>query len=199
MIGTSSAELVFIRISIFLLHYFPLLVVLALVFTLIIDHNAHRLTLLLQIIAIPEVIFYVLVYIPKYHLCQRPAIHPPIQPQEQRRKIFQKCYEHISDPEHYLSIWFQNAPLTSIRRENVKEFYAWALFNKSSWGPDEDEELEGYVEKMEELLGWKLQAGRGPAKPLRLTTDPVNILHRPLLWYLVRYIYFVLLYTDKYL
>lgn len=186
MIGTSPAQYVFIRICIFLLHYFPLLVILALVLTLIIDHDAHRLMLLLEIISIAEVIFYVLVYIPKYRLCQRPATHPPLQSREQRRQAFQKCYENISDPEQYLSKWFLNAPLSTIRRENVKEFYCWALFNRSSWGPDEEQELDEYTDKIEEILGRKIQPGRGSAKALRLTIDPVNILHRPLLWYTVR-------------
>ena len=190
MIGTSPTQYVFIRICIFLLHYFPLLVILALVLTLIIDHDAHRLMGFLEIVAIAEVMFYVLVYIPKYRLCQRPALHPPIRSREQRRQVFQQGCDNIADPEQYLSKWFLGAPLSAIRRENVKEFYCWALLNRSSWGPDEEQELDEYADEFEELLGQKLRPGRGPAKALRLTIDPVNILYRPLLWYTVSIITF---------
>ena len=186
MIENTPARYVFIRACIFLLHYFAPLLIAALVLTLIIDHNAHRLTLILEILSIAEVIFYVLVYIPKYRLFQKLAKHPPLEPTEERQRIFQKCYDTIADPEAYLTKWFLNAPLSAIRRENVKEFFCWALFNRDAWGPEDEEELEGYVDRIEELLCSKIRPGRGPAKALRLTLDPVNILHRPLLWYTVR-------------
>ena len=185
MIGNSPAEYVFIRVSIFCLHYFPLLVISALVILLLVDHNAHSLILVLQAIAIAEAIFYVLIFLPRYHLCQRRARFPQLHSVEDRKKLFQKGLEHISDPEQYISKWCLNAPLASIWRENVKDFYCWALFNKIGCSPEEDGELEEYADKLEQLLGVKLQAGRGPAKPLRLTLEPVNILYRPLLWYMV--------------
>ena len=185
MIDHSPARYIFIRICIFLLHYFAPLLIVGLILTLIIDHDAHRLTLILEILSIAEAIFYVLVYIPKYRLFQRPAKHLPIQPKEERQKLFQKCCDNINDPEAYLSKWFLNAPLSSIRRDNVKEFFCWALFNKAAWGPDDEEELDGYVDRVEELVGSKIQPGRGRAKPLKLTLDPLPILHRPLLWYTV--------------
>ena len=55
----------------------------------------------------------------------------------------------------------------------------------SSYGMLDDGELEEYVDRFETLLGRKLEPGRGSAVPLRLTVDRVNMLHRPLLWYLV--------------
>ena len=186
MIDHTPARYIFIRVSIFLVHYFAPLLIVALVLTLIIDHDAHRLTFVLETVSIAETIFYVLVYIPNYRLFQKPAKHPPIRPREERQRLFQKGYENITDPEAYLCKWFLNAPLSEIRRDNVKEFYCWALLNKEAWGPDDDEELDGYVDKIEELLGSRIRPGRGPARPLKLTIDPVIILHRPLLWYTVR-------------
>lgn len=56
-----------------------------------------------------------------------------------------------------------------------------------SYGLLDDEELEEYVDRFETLLGRKLDLGRGDAVPLRLTIDKVNMLHRPLLWYLVSF------------
>ena len=186
MIGTSFPQYLFIRTCIFLLHYFSPLVIVALVLALVFDHSAYRLLLFLEVVSIVEVIFYVLVYIPKYRLLQKPAVQPPVSPPEERRKLFNKCNENTADPERSLSKWFNNAPISSIRRENVKEFLSWAFLNRAAWGPEEEEELNEYVDRYEVLLGRKLGNGKGPVTPLRVTIDPVNILHRPLLWYLVR-------------
>jgi pimeloyl-ACP methyl ester carboxylesterase len=185
MIGNSFKEYVFIRACIFVLHYFAPLLIAALVLTLIIDHNAHRVTLILQILAIAEVAFYVLVYIPKYRSFQAPARHPPLASFEERRKVFNRCFETVVDGDRYLSQWFGDAPMSEIRRENVNEFFSWAFLNKGVWGPSDEEELEEYVNNMEEMLSRPLEPGRGAAVPLRLTIDPVNMLHRPLLWYLI--------------
>ncbi|KAF5680537.1 hypothetical protein FDENT_8359 [Fusarium denticulatum] len=47
-----------------------------------------------------------------------------------------------------------------------------------------DDELEEYIEQLEELLGRKLEPGRGDAKCLRMTLDKVEMLHRSLTWYM---------------
>lgn len=111
--------------------------------------------------------------------------HPPTSSREKRRELFQLCHESIIDPERYLSKWFKEAPIAEIRRENVKDFFGWAFLNQPSHGLLEDEELEEYVDKMESLLGRKLQPGRGNAISLRLTVDRVKMLRRSLLWYMV--------------
>ncbi|MCJ1461156.1 hypothetical protein MMC28_011538 [Mycoblastus sanguinarius] len=74
--------------------------------------------------------------------------------------------------------------MSQIKRENVKEFFCWAFFNKERHGAEDEEELEEYVGKMEGLLGRSLEPGRGSAKSLRLTIDRVGMLHRSLTWYL---------------
>ena len=185
MIGTSLPEYLFVRACIFLLRFFVPLIVAALVLTLILDHDATGLTLFLEIITIAEVAFYVLVYIPKYRVLQKPAKHPPIGTRAERRELFDKGNETITDPERYLMKWFNNAPFESIQRENVKEFFCWAFFNRAVWGPDDDAELEEYADKVEGLLGRKLLPGIGPATPVKLTLDPAVIYHRPLVWYMV--------------
>lgn len=50
---------------------------------------------------------------------------------------------------------------------------------------DEEMELEEYVDMFEEYSGLKIQPGSGSAECLRLTLDPVNMVHRSLAWYLV--------------
>ena len=94
----------------------------------------------------------------------------------------------MEDADQYLSKWFQGASLNEIRRENVKDFFCWSLLNKGEYGLLDDDELEEYANGVEKILGRKLEPGRGDATPLRLTLDGVRMLHRPLLWYMVRFI-----------
>ena len=68
----------------------------------------------------------------------------------------------------------------------MKEFFLWAFFNRGGPPEDDDGELEEYVAATEKLLGRPIEPGRGDAKPLRLTLDRVNMLHRSLTWYCVR-------------
>lgn len=93
--------------------------------------------------------------------------------------------DSVSDPEHYLSMWFKGAPSSDIRRENVKEFFCWSFLNKGNYGLLDDSELEDYADQLERILGRELPPGRGSATSLRLTLDRVQMLPRPLVWYLV--------------
>jgi hypothetical protein len=87
-----------------------------------------------------------------------------------------------------------------LARENVKEFFEWALLNRGTESEDElvrraqedpetkieeEAELKEYVDGMETMLGRPILPGRGPAKSLRLTIDEVNMRHRPVVWYIV--------------
>ncbi|KAL6717127.1 hypothetical protein ACLMJK_005042 [Lecanora helva] len=91
----------------------------------------------------------------------------------------------MEDPERYLSLWHRGASPAEIKRDNLKEFFAWAFLNKSFCDPDDQEELEEYINTTEIMLGRKLEPGRGRAIPLRVTLDKVKTLYRPLLWYLI--------------
>ena len=93
----------------------------------------------------------------------------------------------MKDPEKYLSQWFLGAKEEHIKRENVKEFVRWAFLNTGKAENEYEDEVEGYVNAMEKLLGRDIPPGKGSAKSLRLTVDKVDCLHRSLLWYLVRY------------
>ena len=141
--------------------------------------------ILLGLLALTEIAFYGLFYLPKKRSLQKPATHPPLLPRAEREKLFKQARTQVADIERYLTTWFQKAPLSEIKRENVKEFCCWAMLNKAAWGPEDEEELEGYAQEIEELLGRPLEGGRGSATPLRLTIDPVYMQHRPLAWYLI--------------
>ncbi|KAI4179230.1 MAG: hypothetical protein LQ346_007242 [Caloplaca aetnensis] len=91
----------------------------------------------------------------------------------------------MSEPEQYLSKWFKGAPLSEIRRENIKLFFCWSFLNKSGYGMLDDQELEDYADQLEKVLERELPPGKGNAIALRLTLDKVQMLFRPLVWYLV--------------
>ena len=56
--------------------------------------------------------------------------------------------------------------------------------------PTYDDEVEGYVKKLEMGSGIKFEAGRADVKSLRLTLDKVDALHRSLIWYMVRIFFY---------
>jgi len=141
--------------------------------------------LIIETIAIAETLFFLCVYLPYSIYLQNEAVHPPPPAREERQELFRLCNENIEDPEAYLQKWFLGAPLSEIKRENVKDFLLWAFFNRGGPPGDDDEELEEYVFATEKLLGKPIQEGRGNAKCLRLTLDRVDMLHRSLVWYIV--------------
>ena len=145
-----------------------------------------------------ETAFYLLVYLPRKYQLQHAATHPTLLSRADRRQLFELCHNTVPDPEQYLSKWFKMAPRSEIKRDNVKEFFCWAFLNKGDYGPEDDEELEEYVDKMEYLLGRKLDSGRGKAECLKLTLDKVAMLHRSLTWYLVSQIALLLVSVGWY-
>lgn len=189
MIGTSLWDYIFIRACILFLHFIAPLSALYCVMLLIAQPASYRIPWPLEVWAVAETSFFVLIYLPRFYLLQQAAYHPPTRSREKRRELFELCHKSIGDPERYLAKWFTGAPKSEIRRENVKEFFCWAFLDKHSCALFEDEELEEYAGKMENLLGRKLPPGRGKAVPLRLTIDKVRMLHRSILWYLVRPLY----------
>ncbi|KAI9768078.1 MAG: hypothetical protein M1840_005112 [Geoglossum simile] len=186
MIGTSTSDYVLIRTSIALLRAITPLSILYVALIPFIPR--HRLPRALEAWPIAETAFYLLVYLPRKRVLQRPARHPPRLERNERRELLQRCLEEVHDPDQYLSKWFLDAPLSEIKRENIKEFFRWVLLNTEVADPDDDGELEGYVRQLEEAFGRKLEDGRGSAKCLRLTLDRVKMVHRSLLWYLIVFV-----------
>ena len=137
----------------------------------------------IEIWAAAEVLFYLFIRLHYKPLLQQEASHPPAPSQHERRVLFARCNATIDDPEDYLRKWFLGAQLTEIRKDNIKEFFLWAFFNRGGDPGDDEEELEEYVSATEKLLGRRFQDGRGKAVCLRLTLDEVKILRRSILWY----------------
>lgn len=69
----------------------------------------------------------------------------------------------------------------------ITEFFCWAFLNKTEYGPEDEEELEEFVNQTEALLGRKLEPGRGTAISLKISVDTVKTLYRSLFWYLVSF------------
>ena len=90
----------------------------------------------------------------------------------------------------YPTGWFLPENSTP-NRDDVVDWLLWALFSSSRQELDvaeHAEELNGYVAKIENALGKELQdrsAEGNAARSMRITLDPVPMLHRPLLWYTV--------------
>ena len=161
-------------------------------------HTAFRRFLLTW--SIIETTFWLLGYLPRKRSLQASAQHPPLLEKEERKELFWRCWDKIPHPEYYVSRWFLGARPGEVRRENVREFFSWALLNRGTESEDErkkrrlarpeestaeDDELNEYADGIETMLGRKLAPGSGSAKSLRLTIDQVNMAHRPVLWYMV--------------
>lgn len=87
----------------------------------------------------------------------------------------------------YISGWFGGADLQELKRDNVEDWLLWSVFSAASVEPEWKDELEGYVHHIEELLGHEFPLGRNAnVKSIRLTLDEVEMLPRPLVWYMVR-------------
>lgn len=186
MIGTSLWDYVFIRSCIFFLHSIAPLSILYSIVILFIRPTSYRIPWYLEAWTLAETAFFTFVYLPRNYYLQHAATHPTTFSLNGRRELFKLCHDTVPDPEQYLSKWFKKAPRSEIKRDNVKDFFCWAFLNKGKYGPEDNEELEEYVNKMEVLLGRQLDSGRGNADCLRLTLDKVDMLHRSLAWYLVR-------------
>ncbi|EDN93609.1 hypothetical protein SS1G_09476 [Sclerotinia sclerotiorum 1980 UF-70] len=187
MINNSWAEYVFIRICIFALQSIPL-VSLAYCFslgftTLFPDYHLYRVRRGLEVVFLTESFFFLFCFLPYRIWLQREAVHPPAPSREERAALFQKCSDNITDPEAYLQKWFLGADIREIRRENVKEFFLWAFFNRDGPPGDDEEELEEYIGILERQMGREIPDGRGNARCLRLTLDEVVMSHRSLIWY----------------
>ncbi|KAL1622677.1 hypothetical protein SLS56_008602 [Neofusicoccum ribis] len=184
MIGTSTSEYLFIRACVFFLRAITPLCLLYWVARFV-RPAACRAPVIIDRWTASEALFYLLFYVPrKYHLLQRAALHPPALSRDKRWRLFERCSTNIPDYERYLRGWFNDAPLSEIKRENVKEFLTWAFLNTGDVGEMSDDEFEGYIRDIEKRLGSEIETGRGNAKCLRLSLDKVSVSHRSLIWYL---------------
>ncbi|KAI0882354.1 uncharacterized protein GGS22DRAFT_170749 [Annulohypoxylon maeteangense] len=190
MIGTSIPEYIFIRVCIFLVQYTTPLCIAWLAFLAAMLGWAvlsHPLSMTLLAYCVLDTLYAILIYIPHNRRLKEEAKHPPPLSREERRAIFQRCFANVPDARRYLQMWFLGADESEIRRDNVRDFILWAFFDRwpGKETEEEDAELDEYVDAIEELLGRRLEPGRGKAEGLRLTLDEVETRYRSIVWYLV--------------
>jgi len=201
MIGTSLREYIFIRTCIPLLQHSIPLALLSLLLTLALTPSkrpyplpavaaAAGLTALVSL----DALFALTIYLPFRSRLRREARHPPSLTRPQRRALFRKCLANVPDGEAYLRGWFLRADAADIRRDNVREFFLWAFFDRgtaeagaaAAIDAETEAELDEYLDRMEdEVLGRRLEDGRGPAACLRLTLDRVETRYRSVAWYAI--------------
>ncbi|OBZ69286.1 hypothetical protein A0H81_10886 [Grifola frondosa] len=183
MIGHSIPEYIFIRISIFCLR---LIAPLSIVYIALSLHAGELLySRWIGIYAIAEAFFYLFVYLPRSWLLQKPATHPPLLSRKDREELFCKCFARIRET-GLATGWFFSPPADGIKRENMVEWLLWALFGVHLDGLREEwvEELEGYIQMIEKLLGREMENGWDKEiSCMKVSLDPVVMLHRPLIWY----------------
>ncbi|KAH7921054.1 hypothetical protein BV22DRAFT_756505 [Leucogyrophana mollusca] len=184
MIGKTIPEYIFIRFSILGLRLIAPASLIYLGYELYLHNFRLSMTSWLDVYALLEAFFYVCVYIPRHRYLQKAAVHPPILSREERRALFEKCANYLTSAD-YPSGWFFSL---KFKRQNLAEWLLWALFSTT---PDHclhewEEELAGYITAVENVLGRGLEPGHSAeARCMRLTFDPVVMLHRPFIWYMI--------------
>ncbi|KAK0470354.1 uncharacterized protein EV420DRAFT_1499974 [Desarmillaria tabescens] len=187
MIGKTIPEYIFIRAAI---------TALRLVVPVSIVHlvaSAYRRSFLISpwisLFTIPEAFFYLFVFLPRRKTLAKPASHAPqILTKDERQKLFALCSRTVFE----LPRWFLCTNILSIKRENVVDWLLWAFFSHDGKKADEIEqwrsEIDGFISALEVkvLAGMKFEEGRNKNMDcMRLTFDPVVVLHRPLIWYII--------------
>jgi hypothetical protein len=184
MISNSPLAYIFIRLTVLLLRLIaPLSIEYCFLRVLVPKYAA--LPLPLEIIIYAETAFYFAVYLPRRYVLQKPAPQGTAMTRPERNELFDKCLKTIPDMSHFLTTWFKGAPVHELKREDVREWLAWGFFNQGKSSNCDEDELEDYVQGIEEALGEPISPGHGNHKAMRPTIDPINIQHRPLLYYLV--------------
>ena len=185
MLNDTRTQLVFIRVVVLILHFIGpacTTYTAALARRALASRQWPSATVL-NVWCIAETAFYFFFLWYRRHL-QKEAIHPPLRTKEERKLLFEKVRSEIHDPERFLSGWFRGAKIEDIGREDLKEFLSWAFWEGRSGDADE-QELEELVSKVEKMMRRTFPPGRGTAKSLRLTLDPIDMECRSLLWYTI--------------
>jgi len=106
----------------------------------------------------------------------------------EREALFHKCAESMTSES--ITGWFLRSPGLRICRDNVIDWLLWALFSvrNRDISPEWEDELGYYITVMGEYVGYPLIPGSNPdIQCLRLTMDSVPMVHRPFIWYMVRF------------
>ncbi|KAF7353808.1 AB hydrolase-1 domain-containing protein [Mycena venus] len=132
-----------------------------------------------------EASFYAIFFFQRRNFNKTTPPAPPRLTRSQRRDLFERCASQIT-PDNFMG-WFLPRD-SDIKRENVHEWILWAMFASTPEhaSAEWDEEIDEYMLIVEKSLGRKLEPGRTPGvQSIRLSFDPIQALHRPLIWYII--------------
>jgi hypothetical protein len=203
MIGQSWPEHVFIRISILALRLIAPLSIVYLAASYY--HGTFLWSPILGIYTLIEAAFFSFVYLPRRFSMQRvrypqvpfnycgssspqDADHPPRMSRAEREALFHKCADTMTSES--ISGWFLRPSGRRICRDNVIDWLLWSLFSARTTEIQQEweEELDYYITTMGDYVGYPLEPGsKSDIQCLRLTQDPIHMVHRPFLWYMVRF------------
>ena len=131
-----------------------------------------------------EALFYLLVYIPRRHWLNRPALpRCPLPSREARREVFLKTWQCTPDPHAYVSLWFKTVPVEALCEEDIKDWLSWSLWNKTQRSLVDEHELHQYFTQTEEVLKHTFPKGDSGNSSSAVTFEPLHMQHRPLTWY----------------
>ncbi|KAJ3178155.1 hypothetical protein HDU87_003707 [Geranomyces variabilis] len=134
-----------------------------------------------------------------YHLytanrlrARRDPAHVAKTPKE-RRRLYERCLAALaqgSDVRKSIEGWFFGAPIETIGRENMVQWFAWAMWDAEPHDLTESETLEisQFIADTERAVGGGvvIREGFNPdVKCMRLTIDDMQHLHRPFVYYVV--------------
>ncbi|TCD64755.1 hypothetical protein EIP91_003646 [Steccherinum ochraceum] len=104
-----------------------------------------------------------------------------LHPMDPRAVDFRNC----------LRTWFDRAPWSSIRKDNIYTWMHWSIFNDSFTSMEDIPmarrlHLDEMMERLERRAGMKFPEGFNPeVRTLRLSVDPVTVAARPFIWYII--------------
>ncbi|KAI4599578.1 hypothetical protein KJ359_002025 [Pestalotiopsis sp. 9143b] len=140
-------------------------------------------SILVEVYGLIEILWYIVWFLPYKARLQRPGQRMAASTRPQRKALIETSLDQVPDARLFIRKWFGNAHLDEIYRDDVKDWllsFLWAV--DSDAGIDADE-LDEYIELIEQKADLTLFPGRAGAKPIRPALDPVQVSHRSLLFY----------------
>ncbi|KAK0709850.1 alpha beta hydrolase fold family [Lasiosphaeria miniovina] len=139
----------------------------------------------LELIALLEAVFYLCASLPRQYALDRSSPRSIQRTRQERRRLFDRCFGSVPEPEKFLATWFKGGSLDGVRVENVKDFLAWGFLYKTRATAEDDDELSEYLRETEKILGRTFPPGRGPHRPTQVSADALQLQHKPFLFYAI--------------
>ncbi|KAI1879033.1 hypothetical protein JX265_003210 [Neoarthrinium moseri] len=144
---------------------------------------SHPFSITVEVYGAIEILWYFIWFLPFKAYLQRPGLSMIPTTRAQRKALIERLLNHVPNVRLFIRKWFNDAHLDEVYRDDVKDWLLWALWGVISDTDIDPDELEEYVCEAESRSGLTLPRGRAGARPMRLSLDPVKMIHRSLLWY----------------